>query len=306
MHGIVIKSTGSLYTVRLEDGKNLTCRIRGNLRLKDFEATNPVTVGDKVEVEWDSAHEVGHIIRVFDRKNYIIRKSVKLSKQVQIIAANVDRAWVVATPVLPKTSLGFIDRFLATAEAHSVPAGILWNKADIYDDDVWDFVNELKNLYEGIGYKVLAVSGLSGFGLHALKDELKGKVNLFSGHSGVGKSSLINALIPGLGLKTSTLSSQHMKGTHTTTFAEMHALPEGGFLIDTPGIREFGTIDFDKYEVSHFFPDIFTVGKGCKFNNCLHTTEKDCAVKPAVERGEIAYSRYDSYLSILSNQDIFR
>lgn len=306
MRGIVIKSTGALYTVRLEDGQNLVCRIRGNLRLKDFEATNPLTVGDHVRVEWDPAHEVGYITELFDRKNYIIRKSVKLSKQVQIIAANVDRAWVVATPVLPKTSLGFIDRFLATAEAHSVPGGIIWNKADIYDDDVWDFVNELKQLYESIGYKVMAVSALSGLGMQALKHELKGKVNLFSGHSGVGKSSLINALIPGSTLKTSNLSSQHMKGTHTTTFAEMHSLPDGGFLIDTPGIREFGTIDFDKYEVSHFFPEIFAAGKGCRFNNCLHTNEKDCAVKPAVERGEIAYSRYDSYLSILSNQDIFR
>ena len=306
MRGIVIKSTGALYTVLLEDGRNLTCRIRGNLRLIDFEATNPLTVGDNVNVEWDQSQDVGNITELFDRKNYIIRKSVKLSKQVQIIAANIDRAWVVATPVLPKTSLGVIDRFLATAEAHSVPAGILWNKADIYDEDVWDFVNELKNLYEGIGYKVMSVSGLTGIGIQALTEELKGKVNLFSGHSGVGKTSLINALIPGMALKTSRLSSQHMKGTHTTTFAEMHPLPEGGFLIDTPGIREFGTIDFDKHEVSHFFPDIFVFAKGCKFNNCLHTNEKDCAVKPAVERGEIAYSRYDSYLSILSNQDIFR
>ena len=176
MRGIVIKSTGALYTVLLEDGRNLTCRIRGNLRLIDFEATNPLTVGDNVNVEWDQSQDVGNITELFDRKNYIIRKSVKLSKQVQIIAANIDRAWVVATPVLPKTSLGFIDRFLATAEAHSVPAGILWNKADIYDEDVWDFVNELKNLYEGIGYKVMSVSGLTGIGIQALTEERKSKL----------------------------------------------------------------------------------------------------------------------------------
>lgn len=303
---MIIKSTGALYTVRMEDGKSLICRIRGNLRLKGFEATNPLTVGDHVEIEWDPAHEVGHITELYPRKNYIIRKSVKLSKQVQIIAANIDRAWVVATPVLPKTSLGFIDRFLATAEAHSIPAGIIWNKADIYDQDVWDFVNELAQLYSKIGYKVLAVSALSGIGRAELVRELSGNVNLFSGHSGVGKSSLINSLIPGSELKTSKLSSQHLKGTHTTTFAEMHALPQGGYIIDTPGIREFGTVEFDKYEVSHFFPEIFNYGKGCKFNNCLHTNEKECAVKPAVEAGQIALSRYESYLSILNNQDIFR
>lgn len=306
MQGLVIKSTGALYNVRLDGGDILPCRIRGILRLQGFEATNPITVGDRVDVEYSEGDDVGHITRLHDRKNYIIRKSVKLSRQVQIIAANIDRAWVVATPVLPKTSLGFIDRFLVTAEAHSVPAGIIWNKADIYDDDVWDFIADLKLLYEKIGYKVLAVSALSGLGMEQLREELRGKVNLFAGHSGVGKSSLINALLPGVVLKTAKLSIQHMKGTHTTTFAEMHALPEEGYLIDTPGIREFGTIEFDKFEVSHFFPEIFQTGKKCKYNNCLHTIEKDCAVKTAVEEGSIAYSRYESYLSILNNQDIFR
>lgn len=306
MRGVVIKSTGNLYLVREEEGVTRHCRIRGNLRLQGFEATNPLTVGDIVEVDWKPGDDVGHITRIHDRRNYIIRKSVKLSRQVQILAANVDRAFVVATPVMPKTSLGFIDRFLATAEAYSIPGGIIWNKCDLYDEPVWEYIAELTELYEDIGYKVFAVSAEKGFGLDELKTELTDKVTLFSGHSGVGKSSLINALIPGLGLKTSTLSSQHMKGTHTTTFAEMHGLPGGGFIIDTPGIREFGTIDFDKFEVSHFFPEIFEAGKKCRFNNCLHDNETDCAVKPAVEAGKIALSRYDSYMSILHNEDIFR
>ena len=308
MQGTVIKSTGNQYRVLMVNGDITFCKIKGNLRLQDFEATNPLTVGDRVEVAMNEKVDTDFfwITKIYDRKNYIIRKSVKLSSQVQIIAANIDRAFVVATPVLPKTSLGFIDRFLATAEAYSLPAGIIWNKCDIYDEDVWSFVNEMRKLYEGIGYKVFSVSALTGTDIEDLKNELKGNVSLFSGHSGVGKSSLINALIPGMNLKTARISSQHMKGIHTTTFAEMHSLPEGGFIIDTPGIREFGTIDFNKYEVSHFFPDIFAIAKNCKFNNCLHTTEKDCAVKPAVEKGIIALSRFESYLSIMSGQDIFK
>jgi ribosome biogenesis GTPase len=308
MLGTVIKSTGNQYKVTLENGNTVMCKIRGNLRLKDFEATNPLTVGDKVQVEVtpDTDSDFLWITKIEDRKNYIIRKSVKLSKQVQILAANIDFAFVVATPVLPKTSLGFIDRFLATAEAYSLPGGIIWNKSDIYDEAVRDLLSEIKELYEKIGYKVLLVSAITGEGLEELKKIITDKVSLFSGHSGVGKSTLINTLVPGLNLKTSKISSQHLKGTHTTTFAEMHKFPQGGFIIDTPGIREFGTIDFDKYEVSHFFPEIFAESKNCRFNNCLHTTETDCAVKPAVEEGKIALSRFESYLSILSGQDIFR
>jgi ribosome biogenesis GTPase len=307
VQGTVIKSTGNQYRVLLDNGEVRICKIRGNLRLKDFEATNPLTVGDKVDVDYaDSNNDHLWITKISDRKNYIIRKSVKLSKQVQIIAANMDRAFVVATPVLPKTSLGFIDRFLATAEAYSLPAGIIWNKSDLYNDAVNDFVNETTELYESIAYKVLVVSAVSGNGIEDLKKELANKVTLFSGHSGVGKSSLINVLVPSLRLKTANISSQHLKGIHTTTFAEMHMLPGGGFIIDTPGIREFGTIDFDKHEVSHFFPEIFEISKDCRFNNCLHTTEKDCAVKPAVEDGRIAMSRFESYLSIMSGQDFFK
>ncbi len=306
MKGVVIKSTGSLYLVREENGSVQLCRIRGNLRLKGFEATNPLAVGDVVDVDYNQGEDVGNITAIHERKNYIIRKSVKLSRQVQIIAANIDRAFVVATPVFPKTSLGFVDRFLATAEAYSIPAGIIWNKCDLYDDAIWRWVDEVSEIYSSIGYTIHPVSTISKAGVEELASVLQGQVSLFSGHSGVGKSSLINALIPGLDVKTSVLSAQHMKGTHTTTFAEMHPLPQGGYIIDTPGIREFGTIDFDKYEVSHFFPEIFATSKGCKFNNCLHDHEQDCAVKPAVEAGEIAESRYGSYLSILYGEDMFK
>ncbi len=261
---------------------------------------------DQFQVEWKKGDDVGQITELHSRKNYIIRKSVKLSRQVQILAANIDRAFVVATPMLPKTSLGFIDRFLATAEAYSIPAGIIWNKSDIFDDEIWEYVTQTKELYESIGYTVFCVSAVNGFGFNSLREEMKGKVNLFSGHSGVGKSSLINALIPGLSLKTAAISTQHLKGKHTTTFAEMHILPEGGYIIDTPGIREFGMIDFDTYEVSHFFPEIFRVSKNCQYGNCIHLNELDCAVKKAVESGEIASSRFDSYLSILTKQDVFK
>ena len=308
MQGTVIKSTGNQYRILLENEEIVICKIKGNLRLKDFEATNPLTVGDKVEVEMNENVDADFlwITKIYDRKNYIIRKSVKLSSQVQIIAANIDRAFVVATPTSPKTSLGFIDRFLATAEAYSLPTGIVWNKNDLYDERISKFVSDMYKLYESLGYRIFSVSTITGSGIDELRKELIGKVSLFSGHSGVGKSSLINSFIPGMKLKTAKISSQHMKGIHTTTFAEMHRLPEGGFVIDTPGIREFGTIDFNKYEVSHFFPDIFAVAKNCRFNNCLHTTEKDCAVKPAVENGTIALSRFESYLSIMSGQDIFK
>jgi len=303
MKGVITKSTGSQYLVRLEDRQVLLCRIRGNLRLKGFEATNPVTVGDHVEVEITDG--AGLITQLHERKNYIIRKSVNLSKQIQVIASNLDCALVVATPVSPRTSLGFIDRFLSTAEAYSIPAGIVFNKSDIYDSEVHAYIEEQKSMYTSIGYKVFVVSSLDVNSQSELKAALKDKVTLFSGHSGVGKSTLINALIPGLNLKTSEISS-YQKGIHTTTFAEMHELPFGGSIIDTPGIREFGTIDFDKYEVSHFFPEIFKVGRNCKFNNCLHYNEKNCAVLDAVRNSEIALSRYESYVSIMMNQDVFK
>ena len=306
MQGVVIKSTGNQYLVRMDDQSEIICQTKGKLRLTNFEATNPATVGDRVTVEMNVDEDLHWITEVLARKNYIIRKSVKLSKQVQIIAANIDRAFVVATPVLPKTSLGFIDRFLATAEAYSIPAGIIWNKSDIFNEDIFEWLKDVNTIYEKINYQTHIVSSITGEGLDQLSIVLSDKINLFSGHSGVGKSSLINKLIPDLNLKTAKLSRGHMKGTHTTTFAEMHSLPFGGYIIDTPGIREFGTIDFEQEQVSHYFPDIFQVSKGCKFNNCIHTNEKNCAVKDAIGSGEIAMSRYESYLSILSGQDIFR
>lgn len=306
MQGVVIKSTGNQYLVRMDDQSEIICQTKGKLRLTNFEATNPATVGDRVTVEMNVDEDLHWITEVLVRKNYIIRKSVKLSKQVQIIAANIDRAFVVATPVLPKTSLGFIDRFLATAEAYSIPAGIIWNKSDIFNEDIFEWLKDVNTIYEKINYQTHIVSSITEEGLDQLSIVLSDKINLFSGHSGVGKSSLINKLIPDLNLKTAKLSRGHMKGTHTTTFAEMHSLPFGGYIIDTPGIREFGTIDFEQEQVSHYFPDIFQVSKGCKFNNCIHTNEKNCAVKDAIGSGEIAMSRYESYLSILSGQDIFR
>lgn len=306
MKGTIVKATGSQYEVLDETGATVICGIRGQLRLRGFEATNPVVVGDKVEIDTEGSGATGVITKLLDRKNYILRKSVKLSKQRHIIAANIDKAYVIATLVLPRTSTGFIDRFLATAEAYSIPAGVIFNKADLYDEGEKNSVAELKDMYEKIGYACTTISALNENDVQSLRESLKGKVNLFSGHSGVGKSTIINALIPGLDLKTSEISGHHLKGTHTTTFAEMHRLPEGGFIIDTPGIREFGIIDFDRNEVSHFFPEIFKTGRGCKFNNCLHVNETKCAVLDAVEAGEISLSRYESYVSILNNEDTFR
>jgi ribosome biogenesis GTPase len=306
MKGTIIKATGSQYEVLDETGATVTCTIRGQLRLTNFEATNPVVVGDKVEIEKEDSGTKGVINALLERKNYILRKSVNLSKQRHIIAANIDKAYVIATLVQPRTSTGFIDRFLATAEAYSIKAGVIFNKADLYSEEEKEILEELKSMYEKVGYTFTVISALNNNDIQSLHESLKGKVNLFSGHSGVGKSTIINALIPELNLKTSKISVYHLKGTHTTTFAEMHRLPEGGFVIDTPGIREFGIIDFDRNEVSHFFPEIFRIGRGCKFNNCLHANEIKCAVIDAVEKGEIALSRYESYLSILYNEDTFR
>ncbi len=289
-----------------ETGATVTCTIRGQLRLTSFEATNPVVVGDRVEIDKENSGAKGVITALLSRKNYILRKSVNLSKQRHIIAANMDKAFVIATLVLPRTSTGFIDRFLATAEAYSIPAGVIFNKADLYNEDEKKAVRELIDMYQKIGYTCAIISALSEKDIQSLRELLKGKVNLFSGHSGVGKSTIINALVPDLNLKTSEISGYHQKGTHTTTFAEMHRLPGGGFIIDTPGIREFGIIDFDRMEVSHFFPEIFKTGRNCKFNNCLHVNEAKCAVLDAVSRGEISLSRYESYVSILYNEDSFR
>ncbi len=303
MKGVAIKSTGNIITV-LSAGQTFLCRVKGNFKIKDIDATNPIAVGDHVVFETRGGDNT--ITELLPRKNYIIRKSKKLSKQVQIIAANIDHAFLIATPVLPKTSTGFIDRFLATAEAYAIPASVVFTKSDLYDADVTAYVNQLGQVYNHAGYTTYVVSSTLPGTLQALAQQLKGNTNLFSGHSGVGKSSLINALIPGLNLKTVELSEQHLTGKHTTTFAEMHTLPEGGFIIDTPGIREFGIIDFDKYQVTHYFPEFFKLLSKCKYNNCMHVNEAGCAVLAALEKGEVSESRYHNYLSILNNEDIFK
>jgi ribosome biogenesis GTPase len=306
MKGLVLKSTGSFYQVADATGSVYRCRVKGKMRMKGLDTTNPVAVGDQVEFEKEGSDLQGVISEVYPRKNYIIRKSVNLSKQAHIIASNLDLALVVATPVYPRTSTGFIDRFLATAEAYNIPGGIVFNKSDLYDEEVKEYVQELSTMYSKIGYKTFVVSALQADTLNNLRLALHNSVTLFSGHSGTGKSTLINELIPGMELKTGAISIQHNKGKHTTTFAEMHPVPGGGYVVDTPGIREFGTLDFDRFEVSHFFPEIFRYAHNCKFGNCLHVNESGCAVLKAIEDSQIALTRYASYISILNNEDIFK
>jgi ribosome biogenesis GTPase len=279
--------------------------MRGQFRLKDSDTTNPAVVGDFVTAEWYEDRQTGWITEIKPRTNYIIRKAKNLSRQAHILAANLDLALVVVTPIMPYTSTGFIDRFLSTAEAYSIPAGLIFNKADIYDQPIDEQVNELIHLYESIGYVCFKISALNPETLDWLKTTLTNKTTLLSGHSGSGKSTLINALIPGVNIKTAAISRQHLKGVHTTTFAQMYRLPQGGFIIDTPGIREFGVLDFNPREVSHFFPEIFKASKSCRFNDCSHVHEAGCAVIPAVGK-QIALSRYESYLSILRDEDLHR
>ena len=273
--------------------------------MRGIDSTNPIAVGDVVE--WELQEDgTGVITDIEDRKNYIIRKSVKLSKQTQILAANIDMAWLVVTPAFPKTSTGFIDRFIAAAESFRIPCGLLFNKSDLFTGDLEAVQDEIIAIYTPLGYPCYKISAATGQGINEIKAAFKDKVNLLSGHSGVGKSSLINALEPALQLKTGDISRQHLKGKHTTTFAEMHPLTFGGHLIDTPGIREFVNIDFKPTEIGHYFVEIRERMQQCRFNNCLHDNEKDCAVKAAVERGEINRERYYNYMSMLRNEDIFR
>ncbi|MGZ3932894.1 MAG: ribosome small subunit-dependent GTPase A [Bacteroidia bacterium] len=303
MEGIVAKSTGSWYLVRLGDARVLECRMKGVIRLDDRKTTNPVAVGDVVDVEEDENGD-SVIAKIHPRKNYIIRKSINLSKQAQILASNLDQAIIVATLVAPRTSLGFIDRFLVTAEAYSIPAKIIFNKSDVLNEELLQLQNEIIAIYAKAGYDCFVVSSFSKADTERLKPVLKDKTTLFSGHSGVGKSTLINSIQPGLALKTGDISSAHMKGMHTTTFAELHALDFGGFLIDTPGIKELGLVEMKKEEVGHYFPEIRAVMNDCKFNNCLHVNEPKCAVKKAVEDGEISEERYHSYLGILNGEEM--
>lgn len=299
MKGLVIKNTGSWVTVRLDDGNTVNCKMRGVLRLKGLRCTNPVAVGDRVQVE-DKGGDAPVVGEIEPRRNYIIRRASNLSKEFQIIAANLDQAVLVATLTNPETSTTFIDRFLATAEAYQVPAVLVFNKIDLLDTDEWHKrLDELKALYESIGYPVVAMSAATGEGADALRAQLAGKMSLLSGNSGVGKSSIINLLVPDAHVRVGDVSHTHHKGMHTTTFSELLDLPDGGAIIDTPGVKAFGTIDFERAEVAHYFPEIFKISDECRFNNCTHTHEPGCAVLAAVEQGLIAPSRFTSYLSIL-------
>ena len=286
-------------TVRLDDGNTVNCKMRGVLRLKGLRCTNPVAVGDRVQVE-DKGGDAPVVGDIEPRRNYIIRRASNLSKEFQIIAANLDQAVLVATLTNPETSTTFIDRFLATAEAYQVPAVLVFNKIDLLNTDEWrNKLEELKALYENIGYPVVAMSAATGEGADALRAQLAGKMSLLSGNSGVGKSSIINLLVPDAHVRVGDVSHTHHKGMHTTTFSELLDLPDGGAIIDTPGVKAFGTIDFERAEVAHYFPEIFKISDDCRFNNCTHTHEPGCAVLEAVEQGTIAPSRFTSYLSIL-------
>lgn len=302
MKGLVVKNTGSWYTVRTNEGYDVESKIKGSFRLKGIRTTNPVAVGDRVEIE-ENREGTAFITAIEDRKNYIIRRASNLSKQAHIIAANVDQAMLIVTVNYPITTTIFIDRFLATAEAYRVPVKLVFNKIDRYDSDDKEYLQGLIQLYTTIGYPCSMLSAEREDGLEALKADLKGKITVLSGHSGVGKSTIINKLIPGISLRTGDISEYHNKGMHTTTFSEMVTLPEGGYLIDTPGIKGFGTIDMEEAEISHYFPEIFKISADCRFNNCTHRHEPGCAVLKAVSNHYISESRYRSYLSILDDKE---
>ncbi|MFP4470724.1 MAG: ribosome small subunit-dependent GTPase A [Bacteroidales bacterium] len=301
MEGIVIKSTGSWYNVAMDDGKIIKCRLKGKFRIKGIKTTNPVAVGDHVRFTLQEDEGNGIITEILPRRNHIIRKSIKLSKLSHIIAANIDLAFLVATIREPYTTTGFIDRFLVSAEAYHIPAAIIFNKIDIYTHEDQQRLEELTAIYRNAGYPVFAVSALTGENLDMVKEAMKDSVCLFSGNSGVGKSHIINSIEPGLKLKTGKISEYHSKGKHTTTYPEMHQLSFGGYIIDTPGIREFGLVEFRREEIAERFPEMRKYMHDCQFNNCTHIHEPNCAVKAAVERGDMPLSRYESYLRIVED-----
>jgi ribosome biogenesis GTPase len=303
MQGLIIKSTGSWYQVQTPEGKRYEARIKGKFRIKGMSTTNPLAVGDVVDFEFEPGSDNAVINHLHPRRNYIIRKSINLSKQAQIIAANLDQAFLVVTLASPRTSLGFIDRFLVTAEAYSIPAVLIFNKLDLFSKEGLEILTEYESIYQKIGYPCYEVSALKGTNIDLIQQLIANKTTLFSGHSGVGKSSLINALLPDLTIRTGEVSDWSDKGMHTTTFAEMHQLPGGGFIVDTPGIRELGVIDIEQAELSHFFPEMRDRLNQCRFNNCRHINEPGCAVLTAVEEGAIELSRYESYLSIYHGND---
>lgn len=300
MHGLVIKNTGSWYTVKTDEGPVVESKIKGNFRLKGIRSTNPVAVGDGVEIAVNP-EGTAFITAIDERRNYIIRKSQNLSKQSHILAANVDSAFLLVTVAHPQTSTTFIDRFLASAEAYSVPVTLLFNKTDLLDPDEKRYQEMMVKLYETVGYACHEIVAETGQGVDSLLPLLHNRITLLSGNSGVGKSTLINRLVPGLNLRTQEISDAHDTGMHTTTFSEMLDLPAGGAIIDTPGVKGFGTIDFEKGEVAHYFPEIFKMSSQCRYNNCTHTHEPGCAVLEAVSDHRIAQSRYASYLSIIDD-----
>jgi ribosome biogenesis GTPase len=301
--GLVIKSTGSRYKVRSETGKITECTIKGKLRVKELRTTNPIAVGDNVVFENSPDGKTGIISEVLERKNYIIRKSSNLSRQSQIIAANLDQVFLMVTIVFPETPVEFIDRFLATSEAYRIPAKIIFNKTDLYGEQEMERMEYLIALYNKIGYECFRVSVAKEENTAHLIDTIKNKINLLAGNSGVGKTTLLNLFNPALNLKTEEISDYHKQGKHITTYPEMHPMPFGGYIIDTPGIRGFGVIDMDRKEIYHFFPEIFRKSKECRFYNCLHLEEPGCAVRTSVENGEIDFLRYRSYLNILEDKN---
>lgn len=310
--GIVIKSTGSWYTVKTEEGKFIESRIKGNLRLKGIRSTNPIAVGDHVEIVESNednnigSQVVGLIHKIIPRTNYIIRKSPNLSKESHIIAANIDQAFLIVTIQFPVTTTTFIDRFLVSAEAYRIPCHLIFNKIDLYDDEQTATMNSLIEIYEMAGYQCLRISAKNEVGIGELINMMTNKTNVFSGHSGVGKSTIINSLQSNIILKTGEISEAHFSGKHTTTNSEMYELDFGGFIIDTPGIKGFGVLEMEKEEISHYFPEIFKLLDECQFYNCTHTHEPHCAVKKSVEEGKIALSRYNSYLGLLDDEEKYR
>ncbi|MGV4470043.1 ribosome small subunit-dependent GTPase A [Ornithobacterium rhinotracheale] len=302
MKGRVIKSTGSWYSIATDSGETFEARIRGKFRLKGIKHTNPIAVGDEVEFSLDKDN-IAFIEKFYERHNYIIRRSVNLSKKTHIIASNIDVAVILATFKNPRTSTGFIDRFLVTAEAYHIHPVILFNKVDEITPEERPEFEALKKIYTDIGYQVLEISATENIGLNKVKDLLKDQTSVFMGHSGVGKSTLVNALNPELNLKTKTVSTFNQKGQHTTTFAQMYAWPFGGYIIDTPGIKEFGLADFEEDEIQNYFPELFKLKQDCKFHNCKHLNEPKCAVKEALEAGEIAPSRFESYLNFIAESN---
>ena len=300
MHGLGVKNAGNIYTVLADDGTTMQVTVKGNFRIKGIKSTSPVVIGDQVEVV------DGMITAVADRKNYIVRKSINLSKQSHILAANLDQCFLIVTVSHPVTSTTFIDRFLATAEAYNIPAVLVFNKTDIYDSSDMEYLDGMVNLYETIGYKCLKVSAATGEGMDKVSDLLSGKVTLVSGHSGVGKSTFINRILPDLNLRTADISDAHDQGMHTTTFSEMYPIDAHGFIIDTPGIKGFGSFDMEKEDIGDYFREIFRYSQDCRFNNCTHTHEPGCAVLEALERHDISQSRYNSYLSMLEEDDKYR